>query len=149
MTLAPLLNASISIQIHAFAAMGVVALGVLQFAAPKGTIPHRTVGWTWTVLMAVMLVTGFFINGIMAWGPFSPNVCYRPAHTLFFNVRCASIHLMTIFFMLAVPYAVLYARKGDVYRHRQAMLFLMGGVLITGVFTLDRARIMHAVLTGP
>ena len=36
MTLAPLLNASVSIQIYTFAAMGVVALGVLQFAAPKG-----------------------------------------------------------------------------------------------------------------
>ena len=35
MTLAPLLNASVSIQIYTFAAMGVVALGVLQFAAPK------------------------------------------------------------------------------------------------------------------
>ena len=99
--------------------------------------------------MAVMLVTGFFINGLMAWGPFSPNVCYRPNHTLFFNIRCAGIHMATIFFMLIIPYAILYARKGDVNRHRHAMLFLMGGVLITGVFTLDRARIMHAVLTQP
>jgi uncharacterized membrane protein len=149
MTLEPLLNASPSIQIHTFAAVGAVGLGVLQFVAPKGTIPHRTVGWAWAASMAVMLITGFFINGLMAWGPFSPNVCYRPNHTLFFNIRCAGIHLATIFFMLIIPYAILYARKGDVNRHRHAMLFLMGGVLVTGVFTLDRARIMHAVLTKP
>ena len=36
MTLAPLLNASPVIQIHAFAAMGAFALGLVQFAAPKG-----------------------------------------------------------------------------------------------------------------
>ena len=38
MTLAPLLNASPAIQLHAFAAMAAFALGLVQFAAPKGTI---------------------------------------------------------------------------------------------------------------
>ena len=47
MTLAPLLNASPVIQIHAFAAMAAFALGLVQFAAPKGTLPHRTIGWIW------------------------------------------------------------------------------------------------------
>ena len=36
MTLAPLLNASPVIQIHAFAAMAAFALGLVQFAAPQG-----------------------------------------------------------------------------------------------------------------
>ncbi len=43
MSLAPLLDASPVIQIHAFAAFAAFGLGLVQFAAPKGTLPHRTV----------------------------------------------------------------------------------------------------------
>jgi hypothetical protein len=41
-SLAPLLDAAPAIPLHAFAAMTAFALGVVQFAAPKGTLPHRT-----------------------------------------------------------------------------------------------------------
>ena len=58
MSLAPLLNASPVIQLHAFAAMGAFALGIVQLSAPKGTIPHRTLGWIWACMM--MIVAGSF-----------------------------------------------------------------------------------------
>jgi uncharacterized membrane protein len=45
MSLAPLLDATGTIPLHAFAAMAAFALGIVQFAAPKGTLPHRTIGW--------------------------------------------------------------------------------------------------------
>lgn len=45
MSLTPLLNASLAIQLHAIAAMSAFALGVVQLAAPKGTLPHLTIGW--------------------------------------------------------------------------------------------------------
>jgi uncharacterized membrane protein len=51
MSLAPLLDAAPAIPLHAFAAMTAFALGVVQFAAPKGTLPHRTIGWIWVCLM--------------------------------------------------------------------------------------------------
>jgi uncharacterized membrane protein len=44
-TLAPLLSASPAIQIHAFTAMATLAVGTVQLAAAKGTLPHRAVGW--------------------------------------------------------------------------------------------------------
>jgi uncharacterized membrane protein len=44
MSLEPLLAAPLSTQVHAFAAMAAFALGAVQLAAPKGTLPHRTVG---------------------------------------------------------------------------------------------------------
>ena len=72
MTLAPLLNASPAIQLHAVAAMAAFGLGLVQFAAPKGTIPHRTVGWIWVVLMTIVGVSAFFIHEIRLWGPWSP-----------------------------------------------------------------------------
>jgi uncharacterized membrane protein len=44
MSLAPLLDAAPAIPVHAFAAMAAFALGIVQFAAPKGTLPHRSAG---------------------------------------------------------------------------------------------------------
>ena len=71
MSLAPLLNASPVIQLHAFAAMGAFALGIVQLSAPKGTIPHRTLGWIWVVLMLVVAGSSFWIHDIRMFGPFS------------------------------------------------------------------------------
>ena len=51
MSLAPLLDAAPAIPLHAFAAMAAFVLGLVQFAAPKGTLPHRTLGWIWVLLM--------------------------------------------------------------------------------------------------
>ncbi|MGE0719502.1 MAG: hypothetical protein AB7P02_28935, partial [Alphaproteobacteria bacterium] len=72
MTLAPLNAAPLVIQLHAWAAMGAFALGLVQLVAPKGTLPHRTLGWIWVVLMAVVAVSAFFIHQIRLIGPWSP-----------------------------------------------------------------------------
>lgn len=60
MSLAPLLTAAPAIPLHAFAAMAAFVLGLVQFAAPKGTLPHRTIGWIWVVLMAVVAASSFW-----------------------------------------------------------------------------------------
>jgi uncharacterized membrane protein len=131
MTLAPLLDASPAIQLHAFAAMAAFALGVVQFAAPKGTLPHRTAGWIWVALMAVVAVSAFFIHTIRLWGPFSP------------------IHLLSIFTLIMLPVALWRAHRHDVRSHRNAMLGLFGGALvIAGLLTFLPGRIMHAVAFG-
>jgi uncharacterized membrane protein len=64
MRLAPLLDAVPQIPIHAFAAMAAFALGVVQLAGPKGTLPHRTIGWIWVILMAVVAISSFWIHEI-------------------------------------------------------------------------------------
>ena len=131
MNLAPLLAAPAVIQIHAFAALGAFALGALQLAAPKGTIPHRTIGWVWAGLMLAVVVSSFFIHTIRLWGPFSP------------------IHLLSILTLALLPLAVWRARQHDVRKHRRAMLGLfVGALVIAGVFTFLPGRIMHAVLFG-
>ena len=72
MSLAPLLQASGTIPLHAVAAMAALALGIVQFAAPKGTLPHRTIGWIWVVLMFAVAISSFWIHEIRLVGPFSP-----------------------------------------------------------------------------
>jgi uncharacterized membrane protein len=49
MSLQPLLDAVTPIPLHALAAMAAFVLGVVQLAAPKGTLPHRTLGWIWVI----------------------------------------------------------------------------------------------------
>jgi len=131
MNLAPLLDAAPAIPLHAFAAMAAFALGLVQFAAPKGTLPHRTIGWIWVTLMTVIAASSFFIHGIKLVGPFSP------------------IHLLSIFTLVMLPLAVLRARRHDVKKHRGAMIAIfVGALVIAGAFTFVPGRIMHAVAFG-
>ena len=131
MSLAPLLNASPAIQLHAFAAMSAFVLGVVQLAAPKGTLPHRTIGWLWVTLMTIVSISAFFIHQIRVWGEWSP------------------IHLLAIFTLAMLPLAVWRAHRHEVTRHRNAMIgIFLGALVIAGLFTFVPGRIMHAVVFG-
>jgi len=130
-TFAPLLNASPVIQAHAFAAMSALVLGIVQLSAPKGTLPHRTIGWIWVVLMATIAISSFWIHSIRLVGPFSP------------------IHLISIFVLVMLPLAVYAAHRHDVEHHRKRMIGLfVGGLVVAGIFTFVPGRIMYAVATG-
>jgi uncharacterized membrane protein len=131
MSLAPLLNASPVIQLHAFAAIAAFVLGLFQFAAPKGTLRHRTTGYIWVALLTIIAVTSFWIHEIRLLGPFSP------------------IHLISIFTLVMLPLAVLHARRHNVGAHRKAMISIfVGALVIAGLFTFVPGRIMHAALFG-
>ena len=131
MNLAPLIDAAPAIPLHAFAAMAAFALGLVQFAAPKGTLPHRTLGWIWVSLMLVVALSSFWINEIRLLGPFSP------------------IHLLSIYTLVMVPIAVWKARNHDVATHRKIMMYLfLGALLIAGLLTLLPGRVMHKVVFG-
>jgi uncharacterized membrane protein len=132
MTLAPLLDAAQPIPLHAFAAMAAFVLGIVQFAAPKGTLPHRTVGWIWVGLMAVVAISSFWIQEIRLWGPWSP------------------IHLLSIFSPIMLVLGVWYARRHNVRGHKITMISIFcGALVIAGIFTFVPARVMHAVALGP
>jgi uncharacterized membrane protein len=132
MSLDPLLQAAPVIRVHAFAAIAAFLLGVIQLAAPKGTLPHRVVGWTWAGLMLAVAVSAFFIHQIRLWGPWSP------------------IHLIAIFTLVMLPVGVLRAHRHNVAAHRKTMLGLfIGGLVVAGLFTFVPGRIMHHVVFGP
>ena len=131
MSLAPLLQAAPAIPLHAFAAMAAFVLGLVQFAAPKGTLPHRTIGWIWVVLMVVVAASSFWIHQIRLVGPFSP------------------IHVLSIFTLVVLPLAVWRAHTHRVADHRRMMIFIFTGALVVaGLFTLLPGRIMHHVIFG-
>jgi uncharacterized membrane protein len=128
-SLEPLLSASPAIQLHAFAAMSAFVLGLVQLAAPKGTLPHRTLGGIWVAIMFVVAISSFFIHQLRIWGPWSP------------------IHLLSIFTLVMLPLGVWRAHNHQVQRHRWIMISLFfGALVIAGLFTLVPGRIMHAVV---
>ena len=132
MSLAPLLDAAPQIPLHAFAAMAAFVLGLIQFAAPKGTLPYRTIGWIWVALMALVAGSSFWIHQIRLLGPFSP------------------IHLLSIFTLAMLPFGVWFAHRHRVADHRRVMVLMFSGALvIAGLFTLLPGRIMHTVVFGP
>jgi uncharacterized membrane protein len=131
MTLEPLLKAAPAIQVHAAAAMAALGLGLVQFAAPKGTLPHRAVGWAWVALMMIVCISAFFINELRTWGTWGP------------------IHALAVFTLVMLPFAVLHARRHQVESHKRAMTKLfLGALVIAGIFTLWPGRIMYQVVTG-
>ena len=132
MSLAPLLDAAPAIPFHAFAAMAALVLGTIQFAAPKDTLPHRTIGWIWVVLMAAVAASSFWIHQIRLVGPWSP------------------IHLLSIMVLVMLPIAVICAHRHQVGPHSRIMIGIFsGGLVVAGLFTLLPGRIMHTVVFGP
>ena len=77
MTLAPLLDASPIIQFHAAFAFAAIGLGAVQLLAPKGTLPHRTIGWAWALLTILVAGTSLFIHTIRTWDHGAPSTFCR------------------------------------------------------------------------
>ena len=105
----------------------------VQFAAPKGTLPHRTVGWIWVGLMAAVAASSFWIHEIRLLGPLEPDPSAVDLHADHAADRGVD------------------ARQAQGSRdHRQITMMssFVGALVIAGLFTLLPGRIMHAVVFG-
>ena len=131
MTLDPFLAAPQPIPVHAIAALVAMVLDGLQLWEPKGTRNHRTLGYIWVGLMAIVAFSGFFIHVLKLVGPFSP------------------IHLLSVLTLASLWYAIGAVRRGNIKRHRQTMVVLFWMALIlTGFFTFWPGWVMYQVVTG-
>ena len=138
MSLQPLLDAPYVVQIHAFSAMAAFVLGVFQFAAPKGTLPHKSIGVLWIVLMTAITVSSIFI---------------RPA--LYPGLPLAQwfswIHIFTVITAIGIVGGVYYLVSGGVALKKHKGPFagiFIGGLVIAGAFTFLPGRIMYEVAFG-
>lgn len=131
MSLRPLLDASGVIQLHAFAAMAALVLGGVQLTRRKGDTPHRVLGYAWVGLMLMIALSSFWIHTINQWNGFS------------------LIHALSVLTLITAPLALHAVRRGNVHRHRVAMLTLFWSALVVaGLFTVLPGRIIHRVLFG-
>ena len=119
------------IPLHALAALLAVILGGIQLAMKKGTRLHKALGWIWTVIMAIVAITSFFIHEIKIWGQYSP------------------IHLLSLWTLISLGLAIYFAKIGKIKRHKQVMVALYGfGLILTGFFTMMPGRVMHQIIFG-
>lgn len=135
MTLAPLLAAPLAVKVHVATVLPAFLLGTWQlFFSAKGASAHRAIGYLYLGLMTVTSIAALFIHVVMPGGPFWG---FSP------------IHLFIPLTLMGVVGALYYARRGDIARHKRAMIgTYVGAILIAGAFTLVPGRIMHAVLFG-
>ena len=118
------------IQLHALSGIGALGLGVVQFAAPKGTIPHRTLGYVWVALMAVTATTAIFIRQINDGG-------------------FSFIHIFVPITFYAIVELSIRARRGLTAKHRSTALWLFfGALLIPGALSFIPGRLMWETVFG-
>lgn len=138
MSLEPLLQAPLIIQIHAFGAIAALALGLVQIAAPKGTLPHKTVGILWVALMTVVAASSAFILQ-----PAEPGTPYwerlTPIH-LFIPVTALGLIGGTRFLLRGGPRMKAHSRP--------FISVFLGGLIVAGVLAFLPGRIMHEVVFG-
>ena len=125
--LAPILTASLAIQIHVVAAISTFAIGLVLLYAPKGFGLHKTLGWAWVVSMAVTAVSSFFITGLMG-NNYSP------------------IHALSAWTMIGLPFGIAAIRRRNVQKHRHTMTgMFVGGMVIAGLFSFLPGRLMWEI----
>lgn len=127
---AVLAEAPPAIQLHLLAAGAAFFLGLMQFALPKGTGMHRTLGWIWVVLIAAAAISSLFIRQLNH-GAFS------------------LIHMLSGWTLVVLPMAVYAARRGEIAKHRARMTGLfIGGLLIAGTLAFMPGRLMWRLFLG-
>ena len=131
MTLSPLFAAPLAVQIHTALALAAAALAAAILARRKGTRAHRAMGRVWVALMAGTAAGSFVIRTIDPAGGLS------------------AIHILSAVTLITLVVAISAARRGNIRRHRNAMIALIFGALgLAGAFTLTPGRIMHAAVFG-
>ena len=135
MTLAPLLHATLAVQIHAATVIPAFFLGAWQiFLSRKGQHAHRAVGYLYLLLMTIAAIAALFIHAIM------PN-------SAFFGL--SPIHLFVPITLFGAASALYGAWTHNIRAHRGAMIgTYIGGLLIAGSLAFMPGRIMHTVTFG-
>ena len=113
--------------VHLIAAIAALLLGIAILTRRKGTFSHRTLGWSWVVLMATAAVSSVFIRD------------YRIVNIAGYT----PVHLLTVTVALLLPLAIWRIRRGNVAAHRRMMTGLyVGGCIVAGLFALAPARFL-------
>ena len=128
MSLEPLFNAGIAIQMHAVAATISFFLGPFILFRKKGDARHKILGRLWAFTMAVTIASSFFIFGIRTFGLFGP------------------IHIISVLASFSLVRAIYFARIGNIVAHQNNMRGLyFGALIVAGLFTFLPSRIMSEV----
>lgn len=110
--------------LHLYASLLALGLGAILLLSPKGTVPHRIMGSTWVLLMALSALSSFWFGGgvLPLIGHFGP------------------IHLLSLWVLVALAVAVVAILKGRVEQHRGWMVGAYLGLVGAFIGTLTPGR---------
>lgn len=97
-----------------------VPLAMIQIAMPKGTLPHRTIGYVWCALLIVSAIVSFAMHELT--GGFSPP------------------HAFSIMTLVFVPLIVFFARTHRTMWHLGFVFTLIMTMVLAGVLTFLPGR---------
>lgn len=130
MSLAPLTQAPLAIQLHTAAAFIAAASGIFVLLRTKGTPSHRLAGYAFAIAMIVTAISSFWITSL------TPG-------------RYSWIHILSIVTLISIPLGIRARRMGNIRAHAGNMIGPFIGLVIAGAFTLMPGRILHQVFFGP
>jgi len=119
-----------AIKIHVLAAVAALLLGGVLMAVRKGRRFHRVAGWGWVGLVSVTAGSTLFITSLNhgSW---------------------SVLHLFTAWTLIALPLAVVFARRHMVTRHRGIMMGLFyGGFAVNFFIAFIPGRSMWQMFFG-
>jgi uncharacterized membrane protein len=119
-----------AIKVHLLTALAALVLGGLLMTARKGRTFHRVAGWVWVSLVSVTAGATLFITSLNhgSW---------------------SLLHLITGWVLLALPVAVIAAKRRNVARHRKTMMGLFyGGFAINLFVALMPGRTLWMMFLG-
>lgn len=131
-TLAPLIDAPLTLQIHLTAAFVSALLGPFVLFRQRRDRLHRTLGRVWIGAMALLALSSFALESRWALvGPFGP------------------IHFLSVLTLVSLVQGLRAAMQRRIEAHRAIMQSLyLWALVVTGVFTLLPGRTLHRVVFG-
>ena len=131
MSLAPLIHTPFHLQLHIACALISIVLGAFVVLRPKRDRVHKISGYIWTLAMATVALSSFWIKDFAMVGPFSP------------------IHLLSVLTLWTLWIGIRHAVAGRIAAHRAAFRNLYWyGLLVAGTFNFLPGRRVNQVLFG-
>ncbi|PJE77905.1 hypothetical protein CI610_03164 [invertebrate metagenome] len=122
------------VYIHLGAVVPAFMIGTYLLLTRKGTPKHKILGKVFMLLMLLTAISSLFLPAHV--GPALLN-------------HFGFIHLLSIVTTYTVPVAYMAAKKGDIQRHKIAMISLyIGGILLAGSFAFMPGRLLNTWLLG-
>jgi uncharacterized membrane protein len=138
MTLQPLLNAPLPIQLHVMTVVPAFFLGTwLLFGSTKGSPRHRLVGKIYLTLMAITATAAVFIRSFSGL-----SVTIGP-------LKLGLLHLFVALTAWSIWRTLRYVKAGEIEGHRHSMRGMyFGALIVAGLLAFAPGRIMYRMFFG-
>jgi uncharacterized membrane protein len=122
--------APLVVQVHLVTVLAAFALATAQLLGAKGTPLHRAMGWALAAMFVATALDSLFIRNPGS-GLFNP------------------FQFFSIWTLIAIPLALVAARRHNVAFHARMMTgFYVGALIVAGVLTFIPGRLMWRVFFG-